>query len=447
MNNLIWVPQPKQAEFMSRGEYEALYGGAAGGGKSDALIMEALRQVGKPQYRGLILRKTIPQLSELIDRSMILYGAAFPEARYVDGRKVWEFPSGAKIYFGSMQRAEDRFSYQGKRYDYIAFDELTHFTFEEYSYMFSRNRSSGKGMRCYIRAASNPGGVGHGWVKQRFIDAAEPGKTVVSEIPIILPDGVKKVLKRDRVFIPSSVFDNKALLESNPSYLANLGLLPEAQKKALLYGDWSSFSGQAFPEWRNDAEHYADGLFTHVTKRFSIPAQWKIFRSFDFGYSRPFAVGWYALDGDGRLYRFREYYGWSGSPNVGLRLSPAEIARKIREIEESDTDIRGRRVIGVADPSIFDASRGESVAAMMEKCGVFFSPADNQRLVGKMQVHARLKFDENGVPMFYCFDCCPQFIRTFPALCYGKSNIEDIDTDSEDHIYDEFRYMCMERCL
>ncbi|MDO4531275.1 MAG: phage terminase large subunit, partial [Bacillota bacterium] len=168
----IWTPQPKQTAFLERPEYEAFYGGAAGGGKSDSLLMEALRQVHIPHYRGLILRKTYPELSELIAKSRKYYQAAFPAARYNDSKHLWTFPSGAEIYFGSLHHPADKIKYQGRSFDFIGFDELTHFTWEEYSYLFSRNRPSGQGTRVYIRATGNPGGIGHGWVKSRFITAA-----------------------------------------------------------------------------------------------------------------------------------------------------------------------------------------------------------------------------------------------------------------------------------
>ncbi len=441
--NIIWTPQPRQKLFMQRPEHEALYGGAAGGGKSDCAIAEALRQVHIPHYRGLILRKTYPQLSEMVDRSREIYLPAFPDAKYNDQKHSWSFPSGAKIYFGAMQHTKDRTNYQGKRYDFIDFDELTHFTWDEYSYLFSRNRPNGPGTRCYIRAQANPGGIGHGWVKERFITPAPPMTPIHEDVKIIFPDGKSETRRQSRVFVPSSIFDNKILMENDPEYITRLASLPENEKRALLYGDWDSFSGQVFTEWRNNPDGYSTRKNTHVIPPFKIPHSWKIYRGFDFGYSRPFSVGWYAVDHDGRLYRIRELYGCTGTPNEGVRWEPGEIAKNIKSIENEDINLKGKYIHGIADPSIFDESRGESVAVMMEKQGVFFEKADNTRVAGKMQLHNRLAFDENGVPMLYIFSTCKHFIRTIPSLVYSQIDVEDIDTTQEDHIYDEVRYIAM----
>ncbi|MBE7055056.1 MAG: Terminase-like family protein [Ruminococcaceae bacterium] len=442
--NIIWSPQERQRIFMQRKETEALYGGAAGGGKSDCAIAEALRQVHIPHYRGLILRKTYPQLSEMVDRSREIYSPSFPEARYNEQKHCWTFPSGAKIYFGAMQHTKDRTNYQGKRYDFIDFDELTHFTWDEYSYLFSRNRPNGQGTRCYIRAQANPGGIGHGWVKERFITPAPPMTPIYDDVKIVFPDGSSQTRRRSRVFVPSSVFDNKILMQNDPDYITRLAALPENEKRALLYGDWDSFSGQVFTEWRNNPDGYITRKNTHVIEPFTIPNSWKIYRGFDFGYSRPFSVGWYALDHDNRLYRIRELYGCTGTPNEGVRWEPAEIACRIKEIEREDINLKGRYINGIADPSIFDESRGESVAAMMERSGVYFEKADNTRIAGKMQLHNRLAFDDKGIPMLYIFSTCKHFIRTVPALVYSEIDVEDIDTATEDHIYDEVRYIAME---
>lgn len=443
MSKVIWTPQARQKAFMERWEDEALYGGAAGGGKSDAMLAEALRQVHIPNYRGIVFRQTYPQLEALISRSLELYKAAYPKAKYNDTKKVWTFPSGSQIFFGYMLREKDKYNYQGKPYDFIGFDELTQFSMTQYEYLRSRNRPTGPGTRVYMRATANPGGVGHGWVKERFISAAVPNTTIWTNEEILSPEGKKIRVRSSRIFIPSTVFDNKELLKNDPQYLARLAILPEAERNALLYGDWDSFSGQVFMEWRNDPVHYKDRRKTHVIEPFRIPSGWKIYRGFDWGYSKPFSVGWYRVDYQGRMYRIRELYGCTGVPNVGVKWTAQEVARKIREIETTDENIKGRRVWALADPAIFAQDGGESIADMMAKEGVFFDKADHTRIAGKMQMHYRFAFDEEERPMLYIFNTCRHFIRTIPALVYDDTDVEDIDTDTEDHIYDECRYVCM----
>lgn len=443
MANVIWRPQPRQAVFMARPEYEALYGGAAGGGKSDAMVIEALRQVDIPHYKALILRKTFPQLDELIEKSQRYYKAAYPRAVYNDAKHRWTFPSGAKIIFGSMQRTQDRTKYQGKAYDFIGFDELTHFTFDEYSYMFSRNRPNGPGTRVYIRATANPGGVGHGWVKERFITAAKPMQTIWDDISYRTPDGKDVHTRQSRIFVPSSVFDNPALMQNDPDYIKRLAAMPEAERNALLYGDWDSFAGQVFTEWRNDSDHYDDRIGTHVISPFRIPDSWTIYCGMDWGYAKPFAVGWYACDHDKRLYHIREYYGCTGTPNEGVKMEPSAVARKICEIESEDANLRGRQIVRIGDPAIWGSQGTESIGRLMERERVYFDKGDNTRIPGKMQVHHRLAFDADGVPMLYVFGTCRHFIRTVPNLVYSESDVEDVDTTGEDHIYDALRYVCM----
>lgn len=428
---------------MERPEWEALYGGAAGGGKSDALVIEALRQVHIPHYKALILRKTFPQLAELIDKSLNYYPMAFPGARYNSSSHTWTFPSGAKIIFGSMQYTKDRLKYQGQAYDFVAFDELTHFSWEEYSYLFSRCRPNGPGTRCYIRSTANPGGVGHGWVKERFITAGKPMSPIWEDIRWRDPTGKEYREKRSRIFVPSSVFDNPALLRNDPDYITRLASMPEAERKALLYGDWDTFSGQVFTEWRNDIDHYQDRVNTHVISPFKVPDTWAIWCGLDWGYSKPFSVGWYAVDHERRLYRIREFYGCTGTPNVGVKMEPGEVARQIKRIEGEDPNLKGKTIHRVGDPAIWGSDGTESIGALFERERVFFEKGDHARIDGKMQVHHRLAFDDTGWPMLYVFSTCKHFIRTVPNLVYDEKDVEDIDTEGEDHIYDELRYVCM----
>ena len=443
--SIIWSPQPKQALMMSRWEDEALYGGAAGGGKSDFLVMEALRQAHIPNYRGILFRKTYKQLTELIDKSEDIYPRAFKGARHNGTNHVWRFPSGAKIYFGNMQDISYKRDYQGKQFDFIGFDELTHFTWDEYSYMYSRNRPSGSGTRVYMRATANPGGLGHGWVKSHFVRAAEPYHTAISETKVKEPSGKMRKMYKSKIFIPSSIFDNNILLENNPNYLASLAMLPAAERDALLYGNWDSFDGQVFVEFTDDPRGYDTQCRTHVINPFRVPDDWVIYRGFDFGYAKPFSVGWYAVDHKGCIYRIKEMYGCTANrPNTGIKIEPIEIARQIKEVESAEPNLKGRRIIGIADPSIFDESRGESIAAMMERSGIYWNHGDNTRLAGKMQYHYRFAFDADGRAMFYVFNTCKDFIRTIPSLVYDEKRVEDINTTQEDHIYDECRYVLME---
>ena len=274
-----------------------------------------------------------------------------------------------------------------------------------------------------ITLTFNPWSESH-WMKARFFDA-DPD-------PDILAMTTNYMCNEWLDEADLKVFET--MKEQNPTRYKVAGL-----------GDWGIDGGQVFEEWIDDPNHYKDRYWTHVIDPFEIPKYWKVWRSFDFGYSKPFSVGWYTADPDGVIYRIRELYGCTGTPNEGVKWNPDKIGEEIHRIETEDPLLKGRRIMGIADPSIFDESRGESVAAMMERRYVWFDPGDNHRIPGKMQCHYRLAFDENGVPQFYVFRTCKHFIRTIPLLKYDEKDVEDIDTDLEDHIYDEWRYMMMER--
>lgn len=427
---------PRQLAFIEAQADEVLFGGAAGGGKSYGQLLDTLLYaIRYPGSRQLLLRRTFPEL----ENSLILqHLELFPPKPWYDynvSRHVGTLQNGSKVFFGYSENEKDVRRYQSAEFDVIRFDELTHFTEYQYTYLLSRLR----GTRPYprsMKSSTNPGGIGHAWVKARFITGAEPN----------VPQTVQsRGGSMTRVFLPSRLTDNPVLLQNDPDYISRLRALPEKEYKALLLGEWDLYEGQVFAEWRNDPAHYADGAWTHVIKPFPVPGHWRIWRGFDFGYAKPFSVGWYAATPDGKCFRIHEWYGCTGEPDVGLKLTPQQIAHEIHELEQNHELLRGRQVIGVADPAIFSRSVGESVAEMMAAHPnyVLFSPGDNNRLAGKMQMHYRLAFDKNGECGLQVFEPCKEFIRTVPALVYSPACPEDVDTTREDHIYDECRYVLM----
>ena len=326
--------------------------------------------------------------------------------------------------------------------------------------MLSRNRPNGPGTRVYIRSTANPGGVGHSWVKERFITAGEPMRTIWEEVVVVHPDGHSEKQRMSRAFVPSTVFDNKILLENDPKYLARLASLPEKERQALLYGDWDCYEGQVFEDFRVEPDMRAANAagvdlpreelkkqrrWCHVIEPFEIPAGWKICRSFDWGYNRPFSVGWWAVDFDGTVYRILEMYGCTETPNTGVKWVPERVFGEIARAEREHPWLKGRRIAGVADPAIWNAEMGVSIAETAAKAGVYFEKGDHQRIPGWMQLHYRLAFDENGFPRMYVFNTCRAFIRTVPTLQYDTARPEDLDTAGEDHVADETRYFLMSR--
>jgi hypothetical protein len=322
-------------------------------------------------------------------------------------------------------------------------DELTTFEREIFDFLKTRLRAKKTlGLVPVVRCTSNPGNIGHGWVKAYFVDAGPFMEKIKHEI-VSSALGETKVVWTQ--YIPSLATENPHITKD---YIFELEKKPDALRRALLMGEWDAFEGQVFLEWKDDPSHYADRKWTHVIEPFEIPTHWPRFMSFDHGYSKPFSCGWWALSPDGVAYRYREWYGWNGTVNRGCEMSPAAIAKGIveREAEERRNNIIVDRI---ADPAIFDRSRGDSVAQMMEpqggRDGVYFRKGDNTRIAGKMQFHERLRFDEAGRPKMQIFNTCRQFIRTIPSLPYDLHKVEDVDSDAEDHIYDETRYFLMAR--
>jgi hypothetical protein len=275
----------------------------------------------------------------------------------------------------------------------------------------------------------NPGGVGHNWFKRLFVKGRyENGED---------PD--------DYIFIPATIDDNTVLMKTNPEYVKVLDSLPEKLRQAHRFGNWDIFDGQFFEEFRDVRNNYKDGFFTHVIEPFEIPNDWVIYRSFDFGYAKPFSCAWWAVDFDGVAYRILELYGCTKTPNEGVKWTPPQVFAEIARIEREHRWLVGKKIIGIADPAMWDAETGESIADVAAKHQVFFTPGDHKRIPGWMQMHYRFAFDENGFPMMYVFSNCKAFIRTIPLLQYDEHKPEDLDTDGEDHVADEARYFCMSR--
>ena len=441
---LDYRPTEKQKLFHASEADEVLYGGAAGGGKSYAICWDAFMRCMKyPGTHAYLFRRTYPEVEMTLVRTM---RRIVPEGlgKYTAGTHEMRFPNGSAAHFCHLQNeGEGLLKYQGAEIHWLYFDELTHFTKGMYDYLRTRLRAEKKlGIVPCVRSASNPGGPGHAWVKARFVDSTDCGKRVLEmpvESAVLGSVAVRKVQ-----YIPALATDNPHITRD---YIVELEQKPKALREALLLGKWDAFDGQAFPEFTDDPAHYEDGLFTHVIRPFLIPYHWPRYVSFDHGYTRPFSFGVWAVDEEGRVYRYKELYGCvPGEANTGVMLPPGEIAQGLCHLLEPEF-VDGIRPIGIADPAIWDRSRGMSVEEQIREVfgGVSFHKGDNTRLPGKMQLHERLKFGEDGRPMLYVFENCRDFIRTIPSLVYDARRPEDIDTAGEDHIYDETRYFLMSR--
>ena len=433
-----YKPTPKQLMFHKSTADILLYGGAAGGGKSKATIMDAfLRCMKHPGTHAYLFRRTYPELKDTLIKEAM---ASIPQAlgRYKTGTHDMELINGSVLHFRHCHREADRYNYLGAEMDWLYIDELTCFTKTIFDFLRTRLRTKiTTGIKPVVRCTSNPGGVGHGWVKAVFVDSAPPG--TIHEMRVFSEALNEEQVKRIQ-YIPALATDNPHI---SKDYIFELEQKPEALRQALLYGHWDAFEGQAFPEFKNDPAHYADRLETHVIDPFPIPDFWPRYRSFDHGYSKPFSVGWWASDTQGRLYRYKEWYGCApNEADTGIKLDPEEIAMGIynREAEERD---KGIRVHGICDPALDDRSRGPSIMDTMRKHNVIFAKGDNTRLPGKMQFHNRLRFRPDGTPMVYIFKNCEAFITTIPSLVNDEIHVEDVNTKGEDHVYDESRYMFM----
>ena len=428
-------PTPRQELFLEADRKYVAFGGARGGGKSFAVRIKAcILCLQYPGIKVMIIRKTYPELTENhINPMCELLRCYHPDkkeriATYNDSKKNIVFPNGSRILFRYCDNEKDAERFQGTEVDVLFVDEATHQSEEK----FKKLSACVRGVNDFpkrIYLTCNPGNEGHQWVKRLFIDK-KYNDTENAD---------------DYMFIQSLVTDNKALMESNPDYIKQLEALPPKLRKAWLEGDWDIFEGMFFEEFADRPDHYEDRQWTHVIKPFPIPSDWTIYRGLDWGYNKPSAVGWFAVSPDNVVYHFLELYTCSKTPNEGLKWTPPQLFAEIHRIEAEHPWLKGRKILGIADPAIWDAETGESIADTAAKHQVFFSKGDHQRIPGWMQCHYRLAFDENGYPMFYVFNTCKHFIRTIPLLLYDEHKVEDVDTDGEDHIADMWRYILMSR--
>lgn len=455
---MTWEPQPGPQSSALTADWcsELFYGGERGGGKSDFQLgyqEDGALTHGK-HWRGIMFRKTYPELEELQSRAAEVFpasGAVYktqPSAGYPFSN-CWYWPSGASVKMRFIEHERDYGKYHGHQYTGISFDEVTEYPTPTGLLKMLSTLRSPHGVPCSVRLTGNPGGIGHGWVKARYIDVAPP------YTPYVDPD-----TGFTRMYVPSKTSDNQILLKNDPEYRNRIKAATggnEALRKAWLEGDWNIIAGAFFDNWRPHR---------HVIKPFTIPSDWIRIISGDWGSARPFSFGWWAVVSDdykvgqitlprGCMVRYREWYGMAkdavGQPqyNTGLKLTAEQVGQGLLSRNAGDS-----LSMGVLDPAAFSEDGGPSIAERIHKATdykIIFRRADNSRVPKKGamggwdQMRHRLDGEGEDRPMVVTFDTCVDSIRTIPMQQHDQARIEDIDSDGEDHAADEWRYALMSR--
>lgn len=457
---MAWEPQPgpQTSALLADWCSDLFYGGERGGGKSDFQL--GYQEDGALRYgegwRGIMFRKTYAELEELQGRAMEVFpgsGAVFKSQPSASApySNCWYWPNGAAVKMRYIEHERDYGRYHGHQYTGISFDEVTEYATPAGLLRMLSTLRSAKGVPCTVRLTGNPGGIGHGWVKQRYIEGRKP------MVPYVDPDS-----GFTRMFVPSRLSDNALLLANDPAYRSRILAATggnEALRKAWLKGDWNIVAGAFFDCWRNER---------NTVRPFAVPDHWMRFRSGDWGSARPFSFGWWAVVSDdykteeglilprGCLVRYREWYGCAKDAqgvkqyNTGLKMPAEEVGAELARLERGDPEIN----MGVLDPAAFSSDGGPSIFERIYNGSgkrVVFRRADNARvpqrgaLGGWDQMRGRLIGDGERRPMLVCFSTCEDSIRTIPILQHDPDRLEDLNTDAEDHAADDWRYACMSR--
>lgn len=447
---IIWTPQPgPQTALITCPVFEVFYGGARGGGKTEGSIgdwLEHSSTYGEAAV-GTFFRRKFKQLEEVVARTKTL----FPRigAKYNEQKAEWVMPGGGRLKFRYLERDSDAEEYQGHNYTRVYVEEVTNFPTPNPINLLRATLRSAVGVPTGMRLTGNPGGPGHHWVKKRYIDPCKQGWKVIKETFQGL-DGKEHSL--ERVFIPSTIKDNQLLMQNDPTYVAKLRQVgSESLVRAWLQGDWDVIDGAFFDCWDERKHVLSASRWLPV-----IPPHAMRFRAMDWGFAKPFCVGWYAVaDGTwhlprGALVKYREWYGSDGRPNVGLRMNADLVARGIlareRMFDGRTGNWRQESIdYGTCDPSMFVRDGGPSIQESMAQEGCNWFRADNKRVAGWAEMRRRLAGNDGETPLLYFLDSCVDSIRTIPTLQHDETDAEDVDTEQEDHAGDETRYACMSR--